>query len=190
MRSPKAGCAVNLPPGCSKATPAALRSLRNDENAKPTRRNFCNRVLLTSAGVIVAAKTLNAQFEPLQDSLVAYPPMKIEGAERLMPGSAIYFCYPTRHDPAILLRDASGEYCAFNRKCSHIGCSVEFDPTRRCLECPCHKGTYDVRTGLVLYGPPPRPLDQIVLQVRAGSEVWAVGKSIGRSNEVLARSST
>lgn len=190
MRSPKAGCAVNLLPGCSNPSRASLRFLDDDEKSNLTRRNFCNRLLLTSAGVVVAAKTLNAQFAPRQDSLVAYPPMKIEGAERLMPGSAIYFCYPTRNDSAILLRDASGEYCAFNRKCSHVGCSVEFDPTRRCLECPCHKGTYDVRTGLVLYGPPPRPLDQIVLQVRAGGEVWAVGKSFGRTNEVLARSST
>jgi hypothetical protein len=33
-----------------------------------------------------------------------------------------------------------------------------------------------------MYGPPPRPLDQIVLQMRAGSEVWAVGKTIGSSN--------
>jgi len=38
-----------------------------------------------------------------------------------------------------------------------------------------HEGGFDVRTGQVLYGPPPRPLDLIVLEVR-GAEVWAVGR--------------
>ena len=49
------------------------------------------------------------------------------------------------------------------------------------LECPCHEGAFDVAAGNVLYGPPPRPLDVIELEVRDG-EVWAVGRKAG-SNE-------
>jgi hypothetical protein len=35
--------------------------------------------------------------------------------------------------------------------------------------------------GYAVYGPPQRPLDQIVLQMRSGGQVWAVGKTIGRN---------
>jgi Rieske Fe-S protein len=113
--------------------------------------------------------------------------MKIEGAEKLIVGSSLYFAYPTRNDPAVLLRSSEGEYTAYSRKCSHAGCSVEFDVARRWLKCPCHQGTYDVRIGHVIYGPPRRPLDQIVLEMRSGNQVWATGKSIGRDADRYAR---
>ncbi|MGH8527813.1 MAG: ubiquinol-cytochrome c reductase iron-sulfur subunit [Gammaproteobacteria bacterium] len=85
------------------------------------------------------------------------------------------------------MRVQEGEYVAYGRKCSHAGCSVEFDAARRCLKCPCHQGTFDARLGYVMYGPPPRPLDQIMLQVRAGGEIWAVGRTVGTSTETIAR---
>jgi cytochrome b6-f complex iron-sulfur subunit len=146
------------------------------------RRSFCGRALITSAGVMLMTKALSAS-PCIDQNLAVYPPQKIEGAERLMPGSHLYFNYPQRDDPAVLVRGKDGEFVAFSRKCVHLGCAIEFDATRQCLACPCHRGTYDSRTGYVIYGPPPRPLDQIVLQVRAGGEVWAVGKTIGTSSD-------
>ena len=152
-----------------------------ERRSEITRRTFCNRVLLTSVGLGLAANSLSGTAKG-QTPALAYPPLKIEGAERVMPGSFLYFSYPTANDPAVLVRAHDGEYLAYSRKCAHLGCSVDFDPQRRCLKCPCHQGVYDPRTGYVMYGPPPRPLDQIVLQMRAGGEVWAVGKRIGSSN--------
>ena len=146
------------------------------------RRDFCGRALITSAGVVLMTKALSAK-PPTDQNLAVYPPQKIEGAARLMPGSCLYFNYPKREDAAVLVRGNDGEFVAFSRKCAHLGCAVEFDSARRCLACPCHRGTYDWRTGYVVYGPPPRPLDQIILQVRAGGEVWAVGKTIGNSSD-------
>jgi Rieske Fe-S protein len=152
-----------------------------NDRGQITRRSFCSRIFVTSVGVglaanVVSAKTID-QFPPL-----AYPPTKIDGAERMMPGSSLYFSYPTAGDPAVLIRQQEGEYIAYSRKCAHMGCSVDFDSARQCLKCPCHQGAYDARTGYVVLGPPPRPLDQIVLQVRAGGEVWAVGKRFGSNN--------
>jgi Rieske Fe-S protein len=120
-----------------------------------------------------------------QDSSVAYPTRKIEGAETLQPGGSLYFNYPTRNDPAVLLRSNDGEYKAYSRRCSHAGCSVDFDPANRCLKCPCHRGTFDARLGYVMFGPPRRPLDEIILQMRAGGQLWAVGKNFGREGEVI-----
>ena len=149
-----------------------------------TRRAFCADLLLTSTGLVLADPTVS-KVVAAQDSMVVYPPRKIEGAETLLSGSCLYFNYPTRNDPAVLLRSNEGEYRAYSRRCSHAGCSVEFDAPRRCLICPCHNGAFDARMGHVMFGPPRRPLDEIVLQVRAGGQVWAVGKSFGSNTEIV-----
>lgn len=151
-----------------------------------TRRAFCTDLLFTSTALVLAAPTVT-KVMAAQDSMVAYPPRKIEGAETLLPGSGLYFNFPTRNDPAVLLRSNEGEYRAYSRRCSHAGCSVEFDAPRRCLTCPCHNGAFDARVGHVMFGPPRRPLDEIVLQMRAGGQIWAIGKSFGRNTEMIAK---
>jgi Rieske Fe-S protein len=102
--------------------------------------------------------------------------MKLDGAAAMAPGSFLLFNYPCRSDPAILIRTPDGKYYAHGQKCSHFGCSVNFNRERDCLECPCHLGAYDIKNGMVLHGPPRRPLDQIFLEIRGG-EVWAVGRT-------------
>lgn len=159
--------------------------MATDREAKLTRRSFCNTAVLVSAGLVLAADVKSQKSDERQ-SLVAHPPVKIEGAERVMSGSSLYFNYPTASDPAVLVRTMDGQYLAFSRKCAHLGCSIEFDKAQRCLVCPCHRGVYDSRTGYVIYGPPPKPLDQIILQVRAGSEIWAVGKAVGGNQNASA----
>jgi arsenite oxidase small subunit len=141
-----------------------------------SRRAFCAELL--STGLIMAAAPNVAKSMTAQDSMVAYPPKKIEGAELLMPGSSLYFNYPTRNDAAVLLRLNDSEYRAYSRRCSHAGCSVEFDDRSRCLMCPCHRGAFDGRRGHVMFGPPRRSLDEIILEMRAGGHLWAVGKSL------------
>ena len=139
-----------------------------------TRRGFCNRLLMTSAAIVVAANCESSVAASASPS--AYPVIKIDGAAAMVPGSFLLFNYPSRNDPAILVRTADGSFYAHGRKCSHFGCSVDFNPEHDCLECPCHMGAYDMRSGLVLQGPPRRPLDRVFLEVRGG-EVWAVGRT-------------
>ena len=157
------------------------REIRSDA-PQIDRRSFCERAVITSAGVVLMRQAISAS-PSIEQNLAVYPPQPIAGAERLMPGGFLYFSYPRREDQAVLIRGKDGEFVAFSRKCAHLGCAIEFDSTRQCLACPCHRGTYDSRTGYVVYGPPPRPLDQIMLQVRAGGKVWAVGKTIGSSSD-------
>lgn len=153
------------------------------ELSHTSRRTFCMGLMLTSAGLVIAGSNVTT-VTSAQDSMIAYPPRKIEGADMLLPGSSLYFNYPTRNDPAVLLRSSEGEFRAYSRKCSHAGCSVDFDPSRRCLTCPCHHGAFDARMGHVMFGPPRRPLDEIVLQVRTGGQLWAVGKGIRGNPEI------
>lgn len=156
---------------------------RHKSELPTTRRAFCTNLLLTSTGLVLAAPAVT-KVVAAQDSMVAYPPRKIEGAETLLPGSGLYFNYPTRNDPAVLLRLSESEYRAYSRRCAHAGCSVDFDGLSRCLRCPCHRGVYDARLGHVMFGPPRRPLDEIVLEVRAGGQLWAVGRN-SRNTEII-----
>lgn len=146
-----------------------------DEEAQVTRREFCNFLFLTSSALFVGASgfagklAFDSQFE------TSFAPMMIEGAEALAPGTALNFRYPEENDTAILIRAADGNYYAFEQQCTHLTCPVFYAKENDRIECPCHEGGFDVHTGNVLYGPPPRPLGQIIIEER-GREIWAVGK--------------
>lgn len=55
---------------------------------------------------------------------------------------------------------------AYNGHCTHLGCGYVYDKERKTFVCPCHRGQFDVKTGAVLAGPPPRPLDELAVQVK------------------------
>ena len=148
------------------------------EEAHVTRREFCNFLALTSTALFVSAAGFAGKAALDSRRIETLAPAKVEGAESLKPGAALNFHYPTEDDTAILIRTQEGDYYAFGQKCTHLACPVYYERQRQRLECPCHEGGFDVRTGNVLYGPPPRPLDQIVLE-RRGAEVWAVGRKAG-----------
>jgi Rieske Fe-S protein len=173
-------------PASSNSQPMGTTATNSGDGvdvAQTSRRGFCNGLLMTSAALVIAAQGATSE-TAAQDDILANPLMKIQGAEALMPGSSILFHYPTRNDPAILVRSQEGQYYAYSQRCAHLGCSIHFDREQRCLQCPCHQGAYDVKSGSVLYGPPKRSLDQVFLQMRGG-EVWAVGYS-GNNQPLLA----
>lgn len=148
------------------------------EEAQVARREFCNFLALTSTALFISAAGVAGKAALDSRGEQSFAPMKIEGAEAIPPGSALNFRYPTEDETAILVRALDGHYFAYGQKCTHLACPVYYEQQRQRLECPCHEGGFDVTTGNVLYGPPPRPLDQIVLEVR-GDEVWAVGRKAG-----------
>lgn len=152
------------------------------EEAQVTRREFCNFLALTSTALFVSSAGFAGKALLDRNRLPQYLPAKIDGGELLAPNSSINFRYPTERDTAILVRAADGQYFAYGQKCTHLACPVYFETVHGRLECPCHEGGFDVRTGNVLYGPPPRPLDMIEVEVREGGEVWAIGRKAG-SNE-------
>lgn len=57
----------------------------------------------------------------------------------------------------LLVRSAQNEIKAFSAICTHLGCLVDWDESKRQIACPCHAGVFDL-TGRVMAGPPPRPL--------------------------------
>lgn len=145
-----------------------------DDEAQVTRREFCNFLFITSGALLASTAGVAAKAAYDRAGHENFTPAKIEGADALQPGQALNFYYPEEHDSAILIRDRDGVYHAYGQKCTHLTCPVYYSKTSGRLECPCHEGGFDVRTGNVLYGPPPRPLDRILIEQR-GAEFWATG---------------
>ena len=146
-----------------------------EEEAQVTRREFCNFLGLTSAALFVGATGFAAKAvldSRKSESLAA---ARVEGAEFLTPNSSLNFSYPTERDSAVLVRTVDGAYHAYGQKCTHLSCPVYYSRDHQRLECPCHEGAFDVATGSVLYGPPPRALDAIEIEMRDG-QVWAIGR--------------
>lgn len=87
-------------------------------------------------------------------------------------GAAITFSYTDEHDTCILIRMHSGDDAlalrAYDQKCTHLSCAVVPNKDKGCLDCPCHRGCFDLDTGRPIAGPPRRPLPRIDLEVRDG----------------------
>ena len=68
---------------------------------------------------------------------------------------------------SVWLYSEDGEkFKAYNGHCTHLGCSFSYDKVTKTFACPCHRGQFDVKTGAVLAGPPPRPLDELKVEIR------------------------
>lgn len=145
-----------------------------DDESQVTRREFCNFLFVTSSALLASSAVFAGKSAYDATQVEQFTPMHIDGSATLEPGSALNFKYPGEQDSAILVRSPQGEYSAFNQKCTHLTCPVYYARSHDRLECPCHEGGFDARSGRVLYGPPQRPLDRIAIEVR-GDEVWATG---------------
>ena len=68
---------------------------------------------------------------------------------------------------SVWLYTEDGEkFKAYNGHCTHLGCGYLLSPDKKTFACPCHRGQFDIKTGAVLAGPPPRPLDELKVEVR------------------------
>jgi Rieske Fe-S protein len=59
---------------------------------------------------------------------------------------------------------------AMSATCTHLGCRVRWDASAGRFRCPCHGGAYSVE-GVVLGGPPPRPLAAIEARISDAGDV-------------------
>lgn len=70
-----------------------------------------------------------------------------------------------------------GGILALYQKCPHLGCTVpwrpdfEFAGVKGWYRCPCHGSTYTKGAGILVYGPAPRPLDTMAVEVKENGDV-------------------
>ncbi|MDE0637899.1 MAG: ubiquinol-cytochrome c reductase iron-sulfur subunit [Candidatus Poribacteria bacterium] len=69
---------------------------------------------------------------------------------------------------SVYVTDAgNGAWSVFSRTCSHLGCLVRWDESKESFLCPCHGAVFD-KTGAVVAGPPPEPLQKLEVKVENG----------------------
>lgn len=77
-------------------------------------------------------------------------------------GKAHFFQY--RGKPAVILQPSPGQFVALSAVCTHLGCVVSWQDQAGEFLCPCHGGRFSA-DGQVLGGPPPKPLETLVVEL-------------------------
>ena len=144
-------------------------------DADPGRRRFVNWFLGTSVGAFLVAVLY-----PVSRYLM--PPEVGESTagtvtlplkpDDVKPNTGQIFKFGRR--PGLLVRTASGELRAFSAVCTHLNCTVQYRADVSHIWCACHNGHYDLN-GKNIEGPPPRPLDSFVVNVRGTQIVVSKG---------------
>jgi arsenite oxidase small subunit len=157
-------------------------------------------VVLAAGGVAAIAKSIA---NPALASGGASPPttfprFKVANISALRENTPISFYYPLDSEPNVLVKlgvpadggvGQAGDIVAFSVICQHLGCLYGFQPSgtspncnssfksdRPVGYCCCHGSVYDFTHGAqVLAGPSPRPQPQVILELDASGDIYAVG---------------
>ena len=138
-----------------------------------SRRDFTKLLGLTSLAFVVGQAWIVA-LSRLRRARGRLPVHEVARLDEVPVGRAKLFYYPTSEDPCVLVRLAANQFVAFGQKCTHLSCPVIPKPAEGRFFCPCHEGSFDLRTGEPLAGPPRRPLPRVQIEVRDG-HIYATG---------------
>jgi len=153
-----------------KSAPEVDFPIERVEAEHVSRREFTKFLCLVSGGMAVGSGWV-----AVKDRL--FPPHRIQGeafvcqADEVPVGGTRAFTVPGSNIPFILIHLNDGSWRSFEQKCTHLSCSVFYQPAADKIQCPCHNGWFDARTGNVLQGPPPRPLKRLEVVVK-GDEIY------------------
>jgi cytochrome b6-f complex iron-sulfur subunit len=135
---------------------------------KVSRKDFMNLVWGT-AGVLAASELSLVGLRFLS-------PRPVEGQFGGVFNLGSYDHYPAGSVTPVevgrfyLVRLADGGFLAIYRRCTHLGCTVPFDPTAGNFVCPCHGSAFTTE-GEVLNPPAPRSLDIFTLTINESGEI-------------------
>jgi menaquinol-cytochrome c reductase iron-sulfur subunit len=156
------------------------------EGETVTRRRFMSGVTHGAGGVAAMAFTLPAlafavgplfSREPFNWQTVGTPAdfteltyaTKVITVVQGIGNAGNTIAFMRKRDPAIDTEpeDQYNHYIALSSRCMHLGCPVRYVSAAERFICPCHGGVYDFR-GMVVSGPPVRPLDRFYTRVHNG----------------------
>ena len=140
------------------------------------RRDFTKFLVLTSFAFVAGQLWIVGE-NLLRKRRGRLPVKRIGPTNAMAIGSALVFEYPDEHDICLVVRTGPQSYVAYNQKCTHLSCAVVPDVPNSRLNCPCHQGFFDLKTGIPTAGPPRRPLERILLEIRDG-DLYAVGREV------------
>ncbi|MDF2190611.1 Rieske (2Fe-2S) protein [Paraflavitalea sp. CAU 1676] len=144
--------------------------IERTEATAVSRRDFARYLCLVSGGLAAGSGfvALKAQLAPPAEVVGEHLVCKVNDVPT---GGTHAFVIAGSTIPYILIRLESGEWRAYEQKCTHLSCAVYYKPGTGQIECPCHNGFFDARTGEPIAGPPPRPLPSLEVVVK-GEDIY------------------
>jgi cytochrome b6-f complex iron-sulfur subunit len=94
--------------------------------------------------------------EEMALSETAVTEVTLKDAQKLPLGSVLMYKFGSR--PAMLIHHENGKWVSMTAVCTHLGCTVQYEPQADRIHCACHGGVYNAYTGANVSGPPPKPL--------------------------------
>lgn len=133
-----------------------------------SRLDFLN-LLAGGAGVVAASEIVFVGLRFLAPKTAAGEfggLFNLGDPDQFPPGSVT----PVESGRFYLARLQDGGFLALYRRCTHLGCSVPYDPATEQFVCPCHGSAFTI-DGNVLNSPAPRPLDTFLVSVNPSGEI-------------------
>ncbi len=130
-----------------------------------SKRGIINFILIAGIFclVVIAACLLFYYIMPPEGIETAVSSVVAAGKGELAPNSSKIFKFGDK--PGILINTIKNELLAFTAVCTHLNCTVQYDPQTKYIWCACHNGHFDLN-GNVMSGPPPRPLEKYNVNIR------------------------
>ncbi len=143
------------------------------------RRRFLSRLWMVLIGALVIELiwVIGSFFRPRGRAARDDDRLFVAGpADRFAPGSVTAF----PDGRFYLARLEDGGFLALDRTCTHLGCTVPWNPETGRFDCPCHASSFDI-AGEVLSPPAPRPLDLYPVRIENGVVKVDIGQRVRRS---------
>lgn len=110
---------------------------------------------------------------------LAYPILRFIGFKVPRKPVRVEVHKPAPKSGVIVMKDFlifdKGDTCwALSRKCTHLGCKINYLEERDILECPCHQSKFNAVTGAVLEGPAKKPLHFYPVEKRDNDPLYVV----------------
>ena len=128
-------------------------------------------VALLSSNKIPVSGTTTTTTTAAQGGL---PAGAIANKSSLTVGTPVFFDYPSSGYRNMLVLQADGSLLAFSILCTHVCCTLEYDPALKELGCPCHGSIFD-SSGKVVQGPASVDLPQVTLSVDSKGDIFPAG---------------
>jgi cytochrome b6-f complex iron-sulfur subunit len=154
-----------------------LEAVTGEHGEKNTRRALLAAVGAAGLAYIAALAypiyRYLASPEEMEMNAKAVSKVTLKDAQKLPLGSVLMFKFGAA--PAMLIHHENGQWISMTAVCTHLGCTVQYEPQADRIHCACHGGVYNAYTGANVSGPPPRPLKLFKVDVtEAGVDISRV----------------
>ena len=134
-------------------------------NPKGSRRGFLDYLLGLSGVAWLAGVVVYPAIRYLKPMHHSGPtgPARLTRDELTKLEQNHFVIVPVSGKRVLVFETADHQISAFDAKCTHEGCTVQFVPAQSAIWCACHNARFDL-DGRVLSGPPPRALPRYVAE--------------------------